>query len=550
MDHQQIEQWREQRLPHALIDVRERWEYAHGHIPGACPIPRGLLEINLPGLMPWTEIPVVLYSDGDHRSELAARTCQSLGYGRVHVLSGGLDRWSRESGRHPERGVNVIGKVFGERLAESDLVRQVDPAEVEGLAAEHDDVLVIDVRPADEYHRGHLPGAVNVPAGELVAHVRARDLRGESQAIVTHCTGRTRGIIGAYLLRAAGFEHASALRNGTMGWVMSGRRLESSRDEESPAAPGDARGVQPAVAATTATASTSSVPGPDVPGRIRRELANATSAGPITCEELTGARTADQPVRVIDVRQPAEFAAGHLPGSLLCPVGQLANAVDELLPVREARIVCVSSAEERSRIGSALLASIGYPRVSWLQGGVTGWTAAGRSLDAGPPTAYLDGIVAPEDAPAIDVEQAAAFDGARDRVVLDVRRISEYALAHIPGSVWISRGDLERRIHDRATPETTICVVSDRGLRARYAAATLIELGYPRAVHLAGGMAAWRASGRRTVEGLDGAEIDLVDAKHDFQPGAERPRELAPDHGDMTEYLQWEEALLDDEPTG
>ena len=68
----QIQEWQATGTIHAFFDVRERGEYALGQIPGACPLPRGLIEILADRLCPWREVPVVLYSNAEHRSTLAA----------------------------------------------------------------------------------------------------------------------------------------------------------------------------------------------------------------------------------------------------------------------------------------------------------------------------------------------------------------------------------------------------------------------------------------------------------------------------------------------
>lgn len=86
IDYDEIERWRAAGKAHALLDVRERGEYALGQIPGSCPLPRGLIEICLGRMVPWKDVSLVLYSNGNHRSVLAARTCLRMGYRDVRVL--------------------------------------------------------------------------------------------------------------------------------------------------------------------------------------------------------------------------------------------------------------------------------------------------------------------------------------------------------------------------------------------------------------------------------------------------------------------------------
>lgn len=85
-----------------LVDVREPGETAHGVIPGAVLVPRGMLEFHAGGTTP-THLDgfdqgrrVILYSGAGSRSALAARCLQELGYCDVAHLHGGLTAWLDE----------------------------------------------------------------------------------------------------------------------------------------------------------------------------------------------------------------------------------------------------------------------------------------------------------------------------------------------------------------------------------------------------------------------------------------------------------------------
>ncbi len=82
-----------------LIDTREPAEWAAGHIPGAMPVPRGILESKIEQLAPDVDQPIVLYCASGGRSALAADSLQRMGYRNVRSLAGGFNAW-REAG-HP-----------------------------------------------------------------------------------------------------------------------------------------------------------------------------------------------------------------------------------------------------------------------------------------------------------------------------------------------------------------------------------------------------------------------------------------------------------------
>lgn len=81
-----------------ILDVREPDELALGLVPGAVPVPRGLLEGRIEALAPDRDRAIVVYCAGGVRSVLAARSLAELGYTDVRSLAGGFAAW-RAAGR-------------------------------------------------------------------------------------------------------------------------------------------------------------------------------------------------------------------------------------------------------------------------------------------------------------------------------------------------------------------------------------------------------------------------------------------------------------------
>jgi len=75
------------------LDVREPEEVEQGHLPGALPIPRGLLEARIEAAVPDKARPLLVYCAGGARSAFAAKTLQELGYQQVVSLAGGFAAW-------------------------------------------------------------------------------------------------------------------------------------------------------------------------------------------------------------------------------------------------------------------------------------------------------------------------------------------------------------------------------------------------------------------------------------------------------------------------
>lgn len=87
-------------------------------------------------------------------------------------------------------------------------------------------VTVLDVRPADDFALGHLPGALNIPVEELER--RLAELPPD-QDIVAYCRGPycVLSVNAVALLRARGF-HARRLENGFLDWKAAGLRVETT----------------------------------------------------------------------------------------------------------------------------------------------------------------------------------------------------------------------------------------------------------------------------------------------------------------------------------
>jgi rhodanese-related sulfurtransferase len=83
-------------------------------------------------------------------------------------------------------------------------------------------------------------------------------------------------------------------------------------------------------------------------------------------------------VQIVDCREPDEWAAGRIEGSIHVPLNSiLAGAVGELDPDRETVVVCRSG--NRSELGALMLQARGF-RAHNLEGGLEEWAAEGRPL--------------------------------------------------------------------------------------------------------------------------------------------------------------------------
>lgn len=119
-----------------------------------------------------------------------------------------------------------------------------------------------------------------------------------------------------------------------------------------------------------------------------RELVAAANAAVevLAVEEVEALR--QQPdVQLIDVREPTEWAKGHIPGAVHVPRGLLEFKADPSLeaywdsaidPAKRLITYCASGG--RSALAAKTLKDMGYPRVGHLQGGFTAWSDAGKPV--------------------------------------------------------------------------------------------------------------------------------------------------------------------------
>ncbi|HSK27622.1 MAG TPA: rhodanese-like domain-containing protein [Jiangellales bacterium] len=83
---------------------------------------------------------------------------------------------------------------------------------------------------------------------------------------------------------------------------------------------------------------------------------------------------------VLDVRQPVEYVAGHVPGALLVPLAQLPRRYHELPADRPVAVICATG--NRSLVAADFLTAQGVEAVS-VAGGTSAWQRAGRPVVSG-----------------------------------------------------------------------------------------------------------------------------------------------------------------------
>lgn len=88
----------------------------------------------------------------------------------------------------------------------------------------------------------------------------------------------------------------------------------------------------------------------------------------------------DQPLFILDVRQPDEFRSGHIAGAKLIPLNELRNRMNEL--PKDVDILCVCRSGSRSGAATDQLNNAGYHALN-LRSGMMSWQMAGFPVKKG-----------------------------------------------------------------------------------------------------------------------------------------------------------------------
>lgn len=497
----------------ALLDVREQGVHCQGHPFFASALPLSRLEMMVGDLLPRRSVPLVLLdAGGEDLAERAAAKLAGLGYSDIALLEGGCAGW-KAAGGELFSGVNVPSKAFGEFVEHHYDTPRVPPQEIKRLIDSGRKLLILDSRPYEEYHRMNIPGGMAAPGAELV--YRVHELAPDPDTlVVVNCAGRTRSIIGCQSLRNAGIPNqVVALKDGTMGWELAGYQCERGSTAVAPA-PGAAGAAQARAAAEW------------VARRFEVKFASRVQVE-------AWQRDSGRSLYLLDVRTREEFERERIAASCHAPGGQLIQATDEFVAVRNARIVCIDPARVRSVMTASWLNQMGWNEVYVLEpegeNGFAGWsleTGARARVPAGFKPWHT--VSAPE----LARQQGGA-------TVLDLSSSLRFRDRHIPGAWWAVRARLDQA-HGKLSEAARLVLTSEDATLAHLAAPEAAALWPDAEVRvLDAGNAAWFAARLPVETGMEKASTALDDVWY-------KPYDQARDYEKHARaYLDWEVALVE-----
>jgi hydroxyacylglutathione hydrolase len=188
----------------------------------------------------------------------------------------------------------------------------------------------VDSRTNEQFDEAHIPGAISASAYDTGFATKVAQVVPPEGEVVVIAASDGNELEAAELLAAVGVKVRGFLGGGMSAW----------RAEERPVA------------------------------RIE----------PIGLEQLAGLLEDEAPPLVLDVRRGAEYADGHIAGSLHIPYGELVRRLDELPRNRVLATICKGG--KRSGLAASVLQREGFEVIHVARGGVGTWRDEGRPVES------------------------------------------------------------------------------------------------------------------------------------------------------------------------
>ena len=189
-----------------IVDVRTDLQFDEAHIPGAVAITA--LHAGFGTKLAWVadrDQEIVLVGRDDEEGRRAARLATAVGIRKLGgFLAGGMTAWRAE-----DREAARI-----ERLRADDLHARADG---------DSELQILDVREADEWERGHIPGSIHVPYHDI--HSMPGDVDPERPVAVICASGQRSAVAASLIARFGGEQVVHVVDGGVGTWERAGHPI-------------------------------------------------------------------------------------------------------------------------------------------------------------------------------------------------------------------------------------------------------------------------------------------------------------------------------------
>jgi len=233
-------------------------------------------------------------------------------------------------GEQPPHVEHIVSLNKGHLIEELGAPAPLSPRAVEVAIAEG--AILVDARTNEQFDEAHIPGAISASAYDTGFATKVARVVDQDVELIVVAASDGYELEAAELLASVGLRVRGSLQGGMTSWRSEDRSVE------------------------------------------RIEMIDP---------DALAARLEDRnDIVVLDVRDPDEFAEGHVPGSIHIPYGHLLDRLDELPTDREIAAMC--SGGKRSGLAASLLQREGFGKVVHVaHGGVSTWRDLGHPVERG-----------------------------------------------------------------------------------------------------------------------------------------------------------------------
>lgn len=341
-----LREWQESGRDFVLVDARPLAEFRTVSLPGGVDCPGAELVYRVPGIVQSPATPVVVNCAGRTRSIIGAQSLRDAGITNpVFALKNGTMGWqlagfgvaSGVSDMVPEPSADALetARELAGAVCERSGLSVIDRGSLLRFAADASrTTYVFDVRQADAFERGHLPGAVHAPGGQLVqatdSYAAVRNAR-----IVVVDEHMVQSVMTAHWLARMGWE-VHVLAGAAPHFTETGPQRRTSLTDDADRVPS------------------------------------------VTVDQVAGWVTEGSCV-VVDVGESYWYREGRIPGSYYSMRSRLRSSLSRFR--HDDRIVVCCSDGRLAPFAAADARRLGFDRVHWLEGGRGAWRRAGHAVE-------------------------------------------------------------------------------------------------------------------------------------------------------------------------
>jgi rhodanese-related sulfurtransferase len=343
-----------------LFDVRTVDELKEsGYIEGAINIPIGEFWANIDQMPEDKDTYIVVYCGVGIRGSIATVLLNLLGYTNVQNLSGGFNAWVAASNPivAPEPVLDMTVMLTDYFAALPQTFNALRPADLKAEIDAATEMVLVDVRTADEFAEGFIANAINIPLNEVTAHL---DMLPNLDAnIVVYCGSGHRSAMVMMALNMLGYTNVRSMLSGFGAWAAA--EYPTSTDVV-------------VVEAGTAPVFDEAV------FAVVEEFMTSIPAGYWTVRAADlSVELVENPPFLVDVRTEGEYGNGYIAGALHIPMTDIMTRLAEL--PTDVPLVIYDNPTHRSTMAMVALRLLGYEDVRVLAGGTGAWEKAGFTLE-------------------------------------------------------------------------------------------------------------------------------------------------------------------------